>query len=76
MWPSGRVPILTPGVRSPPAPRLRRTRLPRIVLLGGIVGCIAGFGLEVWYLAVAYQLNVGGRPFISWPQFIPVMFDR
>jgi Protein of unknown function (DUF3341) len=54
---------------------LRRTRLPRLVLLGGIIGGIAGFGLEAWSQAVAYPMNVGGRPYISWPQFIPVMFE-
>ena len=54
---------------------LRRTRLPRLVLLGGILGGLAGFGLEVWTQAIAYPMNVGGRPYISWPQFIPVTFE-
>jgi len=54
---------------------LRRTRLPLLVLLGGIAGGIGGFMLEVWVSAVAYPLNVGGRPLISWPQFIPVAFE-
>lgn len=54
---------------------LRRTRLPRLVLLGGILGGLAGFGLEVWTMAIAYPMNVGGRPFVSWPQFIPVTFE-
>jgi hypothetical protein len=54
---------------------LRRTRLPLLVLLGGIIGGIGGFGLEVWVSAVAYPMNIGGRPLISWPQFIPVMFE-
>jgi hypothetical protein len=54
---------------------LRRTRLPLLVLLGGICGGIGGFLLQVWVSAVAYPMNVGGRPIISWPQFIPVMFE-
>jgi hypothetical protein len=54
---------------------LRRTRLPLLVLLGGIIGGIGGFGLQVWASAVAYPMNIGGRPLISWPQFIPVMFE-
>ena len=54
---------------------LRRTRLPRLVLLGGIIGGISGFALEAWTQAIAYPMNVGGRPPISWPQFIPVMFE-
>ena len=54
---------------------LRRTRLPILVLLGGILGGIGGFSLEVWVSAVAYPMNVGGRPLISWPHFIPVTFE-
>src|SRR5262245_47819589 len=54
---------------------LRRTRLPRLVLLGGILGGIAGFALEAWTQAIAYPMNIGGRPYISWPQFIPVTFE-
>src|SRR6186713_452963 len=54
---------------------LGRTRLPRLVLFGGIVGGLAGFSLEAWASMFAYPLNVGGRPFLSWPQFIPVTFE-
>ena len=51
------------------------TRLPFIVLMGGIVGCVGGYGLQWWASAVAYPLNVGGKPFHSWPAFIPVTFE-
>ena len=54
---------------------LRRTRLPLLVLIGGILGCAGGFGLASWVSAVAYPIDVGGRPLISWPQFIPVTFE-
>jgi hypothetical protein len=50
-------------------------RVPLFVLLGGIAGAIAGFGLQSWVSAVAYPLNIGGRPYISWPMFIPVTFE-
>ena len=50
-------------------------RLPLIVLLAGITGCFAGFGLCYWVSAIAYPLNIGGRPFNSWPSFIPVTFE-
>jgi hypothetical protein len=45
------------------------------VLCGGIVGMFAGFGLCYWVSTTAYALNIGGRPFNSWPSFIPVTFE-
>jgi hypothetical protein len=54
---------------------LNRTRLPKLVFLGGLLGGLGGYSLEYWTQAIAYPLNVGGRPFHSWPQFIPVTFE-
>jgi ActD protein len=53
----------------------RRTRVPQIVLLGGIVGCVSGFALQYWISAIDYPINVGGRPYNSWPSFVPVTFE-
>ena len=54
---------------------MRHTRLPLIVLIGGLIGCIGGFSLQYWVSAVAYPVNVGGKPYFSWPAFIPVTFE-
>jgi hypothetical protein len=51
------------------------SRLPLIVLIGGLVGCIGGYTLEYWTSVVAYPLNIGGKPLHSWPAFIPVTFE-
>src|SRR6476620_3263955 len=51
------------------------TRLPLIVLIGGLTGCIGGYALEYWSSAIAYPLNIGGKPLHSWPAFIPVTFE-
>ena len=53
----------------------RHTRLPLIVLIGGLCGCIGGYGLQYWSSVMAYPLNIGGKPLHSWPAFIPVTFE-
>jgi hypothetical protein len=52
-----------------------RTKLPLIVLMGGLAGLTLGYGLEYWASAIEYPMNVGGRPYHSWPSFIPVAFE-
>jgi hypothetical protein len=51
------------------------TRLPLIVLIGGVIGCVAGYSLQYWASAIAYPLNVAGKPLHSWPAFVPVTFE-
>jgi Protein of unknown function (DUF3341) len=51
----------------------RRVQL--FILLGGIAGAVAGFGLCYWVSTTAYPLNIGGRPLNSWPMYIPVTFE-
>jgi hypothetical protein len=53
---------------------LRKTRLPLLVLLGGLLGGMGGYALQVW-TATTYPFNVGGRPLHSWPAFVPVTFE-
>jgi hypothetical protein len=52
-----------------------RTRLPLIVLIGGIVGGLCGYLLQYWSSVVEYPLNIGGRPLHSWPAFIVPTFE-
>ncbi|HEY2828200.1 MAG TPA: DUF3341 domain-containing protein [Pirellulales bacterium] len=59
----------------PSALGFHRTRLPLVILIGGLLGCVGGFYLQYWCAAVNYPINVGGRPMNSWPSFIPVTFE-
>lgn len=52
-----------------------RTRVPLIVLIGGLLGCVSGFWLQYWVAVIDYPINIGGRPLNSWPSFIPVTFE-
>ncbi len=54
---------------------LRHSRLPLLVLLGGVTGLVAGYGLEYWASVIEYPMNIGGKPFHSWPAFIPPAFE-
>lgn len=45
------------------------------VLAGGLCGCVGGFSLLYWIAKIAYAHNIAGRPFNSWPAFIPITFE-
>jgi len=55
--------------------KLPRNRVPLVVLIGGLLGLAAGYGLEYWASAITYPLNIGGRPLHSMPAFIVPAYE-
>ncbi len=49
--------------------------VPPIVFIGGLMGCLGGFAMIYWMTAIDYPINVGGRPLLSLPAWIPIMFE-
>jgi len=52
-----------------------RSKLPGIVLGGGLLGGLGGYFLQYWSQVIVYPMNIGGRPVHSWPAFIVPTFE-
>lgn len=70
--------------------RHKKSKVSKIVLCGGLTGALFGFSLQSWAMGSwpwlqdltfklfgisGYAFNIGGRPYFSWPAFIPVTFE-
>ncbi len=54
---------------------LKRSWVPIFVLVMGLSGAAIGMLLQWWVSEIAYPLVVSGKPFFSWPAFIPITFE-
>jgi hypothetical protein len=53
----------------------KKNNVPLIVLIGGLTGALSGMAMQWFSATIHYPLIVGGRPFASWPSFVPVTFE-
>ena len=54
---------------------LPRSQIPSLVFAAGVTGAAVAYGIQYWCAAIAYPVNVGGRPLHSAPAFIPITFE-
>lgn len=54
---------------------LKRSWLPWVTFVFGLTGCGFGIWFTWWTSAVDWALIIGGKPMMSFPAFIPVIFE-
>lgn len=54
---------------------IKRSRLPNVTLVAGAIGLLVAIIFQVWTSAFAWPINVGGKPMLSIPAFIPITFE-
>lgn len=54
---------------------IKRSFLPYVTFLAGATGLAIAVSLQIWTMSVDWPINVGGKPFISWPAFVPISFE-
>lgn len=55
--------------------KIKRTRLPQVTFLAALAGGLFAFTFQWYTSAVHWPINVGGKPFNSWPAFLPITFE-
>lgn len=54
---------------------IKPTALPWFTLCAGFAGITVALTMEYWMNAVSYPYIISGKPYASWPAFIPVAFE-
>ncbi|HEY4843690.1 MAG TPA: DUF3341 domain-containing protein [Terriglobales bacterium] len=52
-----------------------KNRVALVVLICGLIGLISAYSFQYWVAVITFPVNIGGRPYHSWPSFIIVTFE-
>jgi hypothetical protein len=54
---------------------VNKTFVSMFTLIGGLTGACAGFGMQWFAMVIHMPFDIGGKPYFSWPSFIPITFE-
>lgn len=54
---------------------IKRSWIPYVTFIGGLIGLAVALLVTIWTSAYDWPINVGGKPMISLPAFIPICFE-
>ena len=54
---------------------IKRSFLPYVTFGAALTGLTCALSLQIWTSAIDWPTNIGGKPFISLPAFVPVSFE-
>lgn len=54
---------------------VRYTRIPTAGFIIGVVVGVSVLGLLSWMMGISYPLNIGGKPYVPLPSFVPPLFE-
>lgn len=54
---------------------LKDSRLHSVGFVAGLTGLILGLSYITWITVLNYPTNIGGKPFFSFPSFVPILFE-
>ena len=54
---------------------VKPTILPWLTLAGGLTGLLTGVLLQGYTMGFDYPYIISGKPYLSWPAFVPVIFE-
>jgi hypothetical protein len=52
-----------------------RSEIGAVMFTGGLLGTVCGFLMLTWATAIDYPINVGGKPYFSWPMYVPITWE-